>query len=161
MPRALTDADERMQAWALLLQSHSVLTDVLNRELEEAGLVPLTWYEVLLQLYSAPDGRLPMRRLADSVLLSKSGITRLVDRMAAEGLLERRPCTEDRRVIYAAITDRGRTLFRKAGPVHRRGINRHFSAHITDAEARAVKSALSKVLDAAAPAQPETGASAG
>ena len=141
--------DDRFVVWTMLLETNSALVDLLEAELEEIGGLPLTWYDVLAQLEMAPDHRLTMKELSRSVLLSKSGITRLVDRMERAGMIERTPCPSDRRVVYAHVTDEGRSLFKKASPVHLRGIESHFTRHLTSEEARVMRTALGKILDAA------------
>ena len=141
--------DERFATWPLLLETYSVLMDILERELEPVGRLPLTWYDVLVQLSKTPEGRMPMKDLAQSLLLSRSGVTRLIDRMESAGLIERVACAYDRRMIFAAVTPRGRAMFRKAAPVHMRGIREHFTRHLTDSEVRSIRSALGKVLSAA------------
>lgn len=140
--------EERMAAWVAFLQAHSVVVERLNRELEEAHRLPLTWYEVLLRLEMSPEGRLRMLDLARTLLLSKSGVTRLVDRMEAAGLVARQPSPRDRRVIWAAITARGRAAFDEAAPVHLRGVERHFMSAMTGDEVRGLLAALTKVLRA-------------
>lgn len=137
-----------MAAWVAFLQAHSVVVERLNRELEEDRGLPLTWYEVLLRLEMSPDGRLRMLDLARTLLLSKSGVTRLVDRMEAAGLVARQPSPRDRRVIWAAITSRGRDAFDAAAPVHLRGVERHFMSSMTGDEVRGLLAALTKVLRA-------------
>jgi DNA-binding MarR family transcriptional regulator len=146
----LPQLDEKELAWRALLQSHSALIALLGKELEaEAGL-PLSQYEVLVYLSAAPEGRLRMNDLARSLLLSKSGVTRLVDRMGATGLVERAACEGDRRVTYAAITPAGELALRAAAPVHMRGIDEHFSRYLDEDEARVVASALLKIFRHAA-----------
>ena len=137
---------ERLAAWVMFLQAHSVVVDALGRELERRFGLPLTWYEVLLSLGMTEDGRLRMLDLSRSLLLSKSGVTRLVDRMEAAGLVIRRPSPQDRRVVWAALTPRGRRVFRAAAPVHLRGVERHFMAPLSDDEVRGLAAALRKVL---------------
>lgn len=131
------------------LRAHADVTRMLEEELEMQRGLPLTWYDVLAQLQAAPNGRLRMQELAESVLLSKSGLTRLFDRMERQGLVRREPCYDDRRGTLAVITPAGRGALRRAAPVHLRGIEEHFAAHLTDEEARTLQSALSKVLQAA------------
>ncbi|MGH2754851.1 MAG: MarR family winged helix-turn-helix transcriptional regulator [Actinomycetota bacterium] len=141
--------DRRDEAWPLFLRAYTVLLDRLEHELQTERNLPLTWFDVLAQLEGAPGGRMRMNDLAGSILLSKSGLTRLVDRMARAGLVERAACDTDRRVVYAAITDAGRRAFEKAAPVAVRGVEEHFTAPMTPAEKRALVSALQKILDAA------------
>jgi DNA-binding MarR family transcriptional regulator len=139
--------DVRLRAWRLFIQSHAYLVEVLNRELKSAEGLPLTWYEVLLFLSRAPEHRLRMTELAGSVLLSKSGLTRLVDRMVAAGLIERTTCPSDRRGVFVVLTDPGMEKFAAAAPAHLRGIDEHFMRHVTPAEAEAMESALTKILE--------------
>ena len=108
----------------------------LDSELEAAHGLPLTQYEVLLYLDAAPDRRLRMTELARSVLLSQSGVTRLVDRLEARGLVVREPCPEDRRGLLARITDEGRRRLAEARPTHLAGIRRLFVQHFDDDELR-------------------------
>jgi DNA-binding MarR family transcriptional regulator len=137
----------------MLLEAHSALLDLLESELDEVGGLPLTWYDVLAQLEVSSTGRLTMNQLARSVLLSKSGITRLVDRMEKAGMIRRESCPTDRRVVYATPTSEGKKMFAKAAPVHLRGIEEHFSRHLTATETQAIKSALGKILKAAEDSQ--------
>src|SRR6266498_3687257 len=117
-----SEASGGLAAWLTLLQARSVVVDALEADLE----LPLGWFEVLIQLTSAEDGRLKMQELAHSVLLSKSGVTRLVDRMADAGLVTRDACETDRRVVYATVTHKGRTALRQALPAHAESLARHF-----------------------------------
>ena len=137
--------------------AHASLVDVLSRELEAECQLPLAWYEVLLHLNWAPERRLRMRELAASVLLSKSGITRLVDRMEAAGLVERVSCPRDRRGSYAVLTEAGRRSFKKAGPIHLRGVSEHFAAHVSDAEARTLANLLWRIAEQGSQGPRETG----
>jgi DNA-binding MarR family transcriptional regulator len=142
-----TKGHVRLRAWRLFIQSHAYLVEVLNRELKAAEDLPLTWYEVLLFLSRAPERRLRMTELAGSVLLSKSGLTRLVDRMVDAGLIERTTCPTDRRGVFVVLTDRGMEKFAAAAPVHLRGIEEHFMRHVTAGEAGALESALTKIVE--------------
>ncbi|MGH7748822.1 MAG: MarR family winged helix-turn-helix transcriptional regulator [Candidatus Dormibacteria bacterium] len=146
MPRR-PDA-ERLAAWRLLLETHAAVVDRLSHELEAECDLPLTWYDVLLQLSLAPGGRLRMRDLADAVLLSRSGLTRLVDRMAAAGLVCREAHASDGRGANAVLTPAGRAALRRAAPVHLRGIEAHFARHLSDEDVAALRSALGRVVTA-------------
>jgi len=137
-----------MAAWRRFLEAHAALTRVLEDELERERRMPLAWYDVLVQLSEAPRGQMRMQELAASVLISKSGLTRLLDRIERAGLVRREPCAEDRRGTLAVLTAAGRRALRDAAPVHRRGIRQHFSSRISDAEARAIEAGLAKVLRA-------------
>lgn len=139
----------RMAAWRGLLEAHAAITDLLERELEQERGLPLSKFEVLLKLAEAPDGRMRMLELAQSVLLSKSGLSRLVDRMEEAELVRRERCPSDRRGAYAVLTDEGRRVLRRAAPVHLRGIQEHFASQIADDEARVLADALGRVAAAA------------
>ena len=103
---------------------------------------------MLLHVNGADSGRLRMRDLAESVLLSPSGVTRLVDRMEEAGLVARDTCSLDRRGSYAVLTVAGKAALRRAAPVHLRGIQQHFGGNVTDDEADAVAGALGRVVAA-------------
>jgi DNA-binding MarR family transcriptional regulator len=152
--------EERMAAWMALLQTHATVVGGLEEALLAQRNLPLPWFEVLVQLTAQPDGRLPMQELARSVLLSKSGVTRLVDRMADAGLVLRGACESDRRVVYATVTDRGRALLTEAMPVFVDGFERSFSRHLSAADAKALRGLLLQVLagngDRAAPECPSS-----
>ena len=138
--------ERRLAAWRALLASHAALVGRLGEELQEEKGLPLPWYEVLLWLGQAPEGRMRMGELADSLLLTPSGVTRLVDRMEAEGLVQRQQCPSDRRGWNAVITPAGRSRLRSAAPVHLRGVERHFGRHISDEEADVIANVLGRVL---------------
>ena len=143
MPRRLDEP--RMGAWRALVAAHASLLRRLDRELEAEHGISMAWYEVLLRLQRAPEGHLTMSELAGSVFLTPSGLTRLVDRMEAAGLVERAACPSDRRVSWAVITAEGRALLRRASVTHLRGIQRHFGRLLDDHEAAVVQTALTKV----------------
>lgn len=124
--------DEReLAAWAGFLVTHRQVIAQLDDELEREHGLPLVSYEVLLYLADAPDHELRMGELADRLLLSRSGLTRLVDRLATRGLVERHSCPSDRRGTFARLTDEGLARFREARPTHLRGVREHFLDHIS------------------------------
>jgi DNA-binding MarR family transcriptional regulator len=133
----LLDAEE-LGAWRGLLRTHSALTKALDAELVRAHGLPLSSYEVLLFLADSPDGQMRMSELADGVLLSRSGLTRLVDRMQREGLLRRERCEDDARGWFAAITPKGRELFTRARKTHLDGVRERFLSHFTREELRSL-----------------------
>jgi DNA-binding MarR family transcriptional regulator len=135
-----------LAAWGGLLQAHSRLVRELDRELEAAHGLPLTQYEVLLHLERAPHQRLRMTELARSVLLSQSGVTRLVDRLEALGLVVRAPCAEDRRVLWAQMTDEGVRRLAEARPTHLAGVRARFLDRFDDDELGAFADAWERVL---------------
>ena len=136
---------QRLEAWRAFLRAHAVLTDTLDRELQAERDLPLPWYDVLVSLAEADTNRLRMRDLADRVMLSRSGLTRLVDRMATAGLVNREPDPDDRRGTLACITDAGMQTLRRAAPVHLRGVQEHFARHLRDDEVAVVRQALERI----------------
>ncbi len=141
--------EARMAAWQVFLGAHAAIIARIERDLAAAGVIPLTWYDVLIELYEAPDRRLRLHELADAVVLSRSGLTRLVDRLAAAGLLRREPDPADRRGAFAVLTAEGVRALGRAWPVYSRGIDRYFARDLNDEEARAITAALGRVRDAA------------
>jgi DNA-binding MarR family transcriptional regulator len=138
-----------MKAWRAFLTAHARVTAVLETELQQERALPLAWYDVLLQLREAPDRRLRMTELAGAVLLSKSGLTRLVDRMCAAGLVDRSADSADRRGRWVTLTEAGRARLREAAPVHLRGIAEHFTDQLSEADARVLAAALSSIAERA------------
>ena len=133
----LLDAEE-LGAWRGMLRAHSALTKALDAELVRAHGLPLSSYEVLLFLADSPEGQMRMSELADGVLLSRSGLTRLVDRMEREGLLRRERCEDDARGWFAAITPEGREIFTRARKTHLDGVRERFLSHFTRDELRSL-----------------------
>jgi DNA-binding MarR family transcriptional regulator len=125
---------DALEAWRSYLQSHATILRMLDAELiSEHGLTTRD-YEVLLYLAQAPDRRLPMSALAESTMLTRSGITRLVDGLVAGGFIERASCPSDARVSYAQLTDEGLAKLRHAGCTHVHSIRRLFLEHFDAAE---------------------------
>jgi DNA-binding MarR family transcriptional regulator len=142
----LEDSD-RLSAWITLLRAYAAVVDALERKLERERGVPLAWHEVLSRLVAAPEGRLRMLDLAGLILLSKSGVTRLIDRMEEAGLVTREACASDRRVTYAMITAKGRGTFERTMPLFLEGVEEYFSSHLSGADIRELRSSLRKVLE--------------
>ena len=136
---------DRRAAWEGLIRTVGYLLQVSEQELQDSQGLPLGWYDVLIQLYGASDRRLRMQALADRTVLSRSGLTRLVDRMERAGLVQREASKEDRRGSYAVLTEEGRRVFFRARPVHRRGIHEHFTRHLDDADIQALLTVFAKV----------------
>ena len=144
---ARADSDERLEVWERLLVTHATVLAALERQLERERGLPLSWYEVLLRLERA-GGAARMQDLARQVFLSKSGLTRLADRMEQAGLIERRACPSDGRGTEAVLTPVGRSAFRRAAAVHLRGIEAHFSRHVRYDELPVLRAFLDRVLAA-------------
>jgi DNA-binding MarR family transcriptional regulator len=145
--RELTPAE--LGAWRGLLRVHSALVKALDAELLAAHDLPLSSYEVLINLEAAPGRRRRMAELADSVLLSRSGTTRLVDRLERDGLLARETCTDDGRGSFAVLTDRGAELLALARATHLEGVRDRFLRHFDEADLRVLGEAWDRVLPGA------------
>jgi len=143
-------APERLAVWRQFLEAHAVVVGALEAELDAARGLPLAWYDVLVSLHEAPGRRLRMQDLARRVLFSRSGLTRLVDRMVAAGYVARERCEDDRRGTFAVLTPAGAKCLRGATGVHLRGVRDHFDRHLGDVDIAALRVALGKVLVAEA-----------
>ena len=140
--------DERIQLMGLIVRTHRRLTDTLGRELEQSVGIPLVFFDVLIHVGAAPDGRLTMSRLSSDVALTTGGVTRLVDRMVEAGLVERQNCPNDRRSVHVVLTPNGQAVLDQAVAAHIEGIDRHLMAHLEEADRAALTVVLTKVLDA-------------
>ncbi len=135
-------------AWGSVLRVQAALVPRLDRALQGATDLPLSWYDVLLELAMAPDRRLRMSDLGERVTLSRTRVSRIVDELVSAGLVAREENPSDRRSAYATITRAGFRRLRDAAPVYIQAIGEQFAAPLTDAELRAVAKALNKVLAA-------------
>jgi DNA-binding MarR family transcriptional regulator len=138
-------SDERITLMGLLVETHAHLTRVLGAELEQACGMPLTWFDVLIRLARSPEQHLTMTQLASEVSITSGGITRLVDRIAEAGFVERQDCPSDRRSVHVALTPAGRTKMEEAVAVHVDGLDRHLLAPLADEDRRALEQALRKL----------------
>jgi DNA-binding MarR family transcriptional regulator len=134
-----------LEAWRSYLQSHASIVRVLDAELAAEHGITSRDYEVLLYLAQAPDRRLAMSALAERIMLTRSGITRLVDGLVQAGLLERVACPNDARVSYAQLTDAGFEKLREAGCAHVRSIHRLFLEHFSPEEVEQLAGLLSRL----------------
>ena len=145
MTSALTPAD--LTAWRTFLRAHATVVRRLEAELVAEHDLPLASYDVLVQLSEATDRRLRMTELADRVLLSRSGLTRLADRLERDGLIERKACPSDARGTLAVLTPAGLARLRAAWPTHRRGVAEHVTGRLSAAELVQLSELLGKLLD--------------
>ena len=122
--------DEQLATWRAFLSAHARVTRAIGRELAEAGLPDLAWYDLLWTLYRRPGRSLRVKELANAVVLSPTAMSRFVDRVEAAGCVRRAPDPEDRRALQVTLTNEGVELLRRMWPVYRRGIERHFAAHL-------------------------------
>ncbi len=130
------------------MEAHAVVVSAIERELDRDVGLPLTWFEVLFRLAVTPDGSLRMQDLAERLVFSRSGVTRLVDRLESAGLVERARCPEDRRGTFTVLTIAGRAAYEQAQPHVRRAVDQHFARHLDVAEAMMLTKALAKVVAA-------------
>ena len=137
-------SQEGLRAWRLFFESALALFDVLGAELEEQMGIPLRWYDVLVKLEETPHG-MPMNELAERILYSKSGLTRVVDRMEEAGLVQRNRPANDRRSILVVLTDHGNDTKERARRYHRDGIERHFARHLSEREIKSLTHALEQI----------------
>jgi DNA-binding MarR family transcriptional regulator len=148
MTEQVTRHDPRLAAWSTFLRAHARVVRELERELQAEQDLALTDYDVLVQLAAAADRRLRMSELADRLLLSRSGVTRLVDRLVADGLVARETCESDRRGQWAALTDAGYDRLRRASPTHLRGVATHFLDRLSADDLAALERMLDPVVGA-------------
>jgi DNA-binding MarR family transcriptional regulator len=138
--------ETKLAAWKAFLKAHRAVIDKIENDLAKAKAVPLTSYDVLLELSQAPEHKLRMSDLAKQVVLSRSGLTRLVDRLEKEGMLEREDDPNDRRGTQAALTQKGFEVLKQAWPTYAQGIHQYFANVISDQEAKVLAKALEKLL---------------
>ncbi len=136
----------QIDAWAALLNAQSEVVRHIEAELKAQGQISLTWYDVLLSLEFAPGQRLRMSEIAESIVLSRSALTRSVDKLEAAGLLRRERCEEDERGAYAALTDKGREAMALARPVCWAAIEKYFAAPLTKTEIATLTRILDKII---------------
>lgn len=144
--RLLTDPTVR--AWARLLKAQKLLLEGVQQALAEAELPPLEWYDVLIELKTAPEQRLRLFDLGERMLLSRSNLTRLIDRLEKEGLVLRDNCAEDRRGLYAVLTPAGLALQKRMWPAYQQAIQQLFGQHFSTDEANTMASWLERLTGA-------------
>lgn len=147
MTEQLSSHDPRLSAWRSFLRAHAQVVRELERELQSEQKLALSDYDVLVQLASAPGHRLRMSELADRLLLSRSGATRLIDRLVTDGLVARASCETDRRGQWAELTDAGYRRLRAASPTHLRGVATHFLDRLSSEDLSGLERMLGGVLE--------------
>jgi DNA-binding MarR family transcriptional regulator len=138
---------DAMRAWRAFLDAHARVSRILDAELRQAGLMPLSWYDALVQLTEA-GGTLRMAQLADRLLMSRSATTRFADRLEEAGYVDRAPSTKDGRGTNLSVTDEGRKALKAASRIHLDGVRRHFSDLLTASEMEVLERALRRVASA-------------
>jgi DNA-binding MarR family transcriptional regulator len=147
--RTLSPQDPRIEPWRAFLQAHARVTRRLDEELRAEHDLSLAEYDALLSIAEAPDRRIRMRQLADRVILSKSGVTRLIDRLVLDGLVQRDACLSDARGAEAVLTTAGLDRLRRASRTHLRGIDEHFIAVVDDADLMVIQRSMRAVAERA------------
>ena len=143
--------EPQLSAWRAVLNAHAALVDRIERELAAADLPPLSWYDVLWAVRRTPSRRVRMAQLADSLTLSRGGLTKLAARLEREGLLRREPAENDGRGFYAVITDEGSAMVRRMWTVYARVLRDAFASAVEPGEAEVIVSALDRAKRAARP----------
>jgi DNA-binding MarR family transcriptional regulator len=139
-------AADELRAWRGLLKAHASLVKRLDAELEAEHGLPLTSYEVLMRLNEADGCKMRMHDIASSVWLSRSGLTRLIDRLERDGLVTRTSCAHDARGAFAVLTDDGRRKLTEACVTHVAGVRRLFLSHFAGTELEALSELWERVL---------------
>lgn len=147
--RTLAPQDPRIEPWRAFLQAHARVTRRLDEELRAEHDLSLAEYDALLSIAEAPGRRIRMRQLADRVILSKSGVTRLIDRLVLDGLVQRDACLSDARGAEAVLTTAGLDRLRRASRTHLRGIDEHFLAAVGDDDLSVIQRSMRAVADRA------------
>ena len=153
--RPLTARDARLAPWRAFLLAHARVTRRLDEELRAEHDVSFAEYDALLTIAQAPGRRIRMGQLADEVLLSKSGVTRLVDRLVGDGLVERSACMADARGAEAVLTEVGLTRLREASRTHLRGISEHFLAVVDPLDLEMIERSMTAMARQAGPGEGE------
>lgn len=144
MKRSLSPQELRL--WLAFLRASVRIHQRLAAEMHRQHRIPISWYDVLVHLYHGPEAGQRMQDLSDQMVMSNSGLTRLLDRMVEKGLVARELCAEDRRVVFAVLTPLGRALIEEVLPCHQARIHDYFTRHLTAEETAVMTSALERVL---------------
>jgi DNA-binding MarR family transcriptional regulator len=147
--RPLSAQDPRIEPWRAFLQAHARITRRLDEELRAEHDLSLAEYDALLTIADAPGRRIRMRQLADRVILSKSGVTRLIDRLVLDGLVQRDACLSDARGAEAVLTTAGLDRLRRASRTHLRGIDEHFIGVVDEADLPVIQRSMRAVAERA------------
>ena len=143
MPSARTQL--AAEAWGSLLKVHASLVPVLDRRLRSGAGLPLSSYDVLLELQAAPKRRLTMTELGERVVLSRTRVSRVVDELVRDGLVRREPHPQDARSAFAVLTEDGYRRFRQAAPLYLAGIEQEFATELSDRELRQLSTVLGRI----------------
>jgi DNA-binding MarR family transcriptional regulator len=134
--------------WKIFLTVHTRLVDRVERDFKQAGLPPFEWYDVLIALKQAPDQQLRLSELAEVLLVNRTNVTRLADRLENAGLIQRKVCKDDRRGAFAVLTKAGLEMQQKMWAVYSESIAQYFGRHLTQKDTVAFTKALTSMLAA-------------
>ncbi|MGH9156449.1 MAG: MarR family winged helix-turn-helix transcriptional regulator [Acidimicrobiales bacterium] len=147
MTRPRWQDDGGVLAWSALLRAHAAVVRSLERDVERSTGLSLSWYDVLLELNAAGEGRMRMQDLGEAAVLSRTRVSRIVDEMERAGLARRDADPDDGRAVLASITPAGRTALRRAAPVYLAAIHEHFADHLSPDQVSSVRDAMDTLLD--------------
>jgi len=139
--------DEGVAAWSAFVRAHAAVVPAIDTELRRATGLPLSWYDVLLELNAAPHRRLRMQDLGQRAVISRTRVSRVVDELVGVGYVRREPNPDDRRSSFATMTDDGRRIFRRAAPRYLDAVQRRFSARLSPAQVRVIRESLEAILE--------------
>src|SRR4051794_7290460 len=149
MTNAHGDANAHGDSWGTLTRTHAAITERLQAALAQADFPPLPWYEVLATIAEAPEQRMKMGELAEALVITRGGLTKLVDRLVRAGLLERTFCETDRRVSYATLQPGGAQMLEEMRPVVIAELKVAFAAKLSVSEANELRETLERVRESA------------
>lgn len=135
-----------MDAWDSLVRIHNRVIARLDADLAKDAAISLTWYNILSVLADSPELRLRMSEIADRIVLSRSALTRSMDKLVAAGLIARETCPEDERGAYGSLTSKGQDALRHARPIYSRGVQAYFATELTDSDTKSLKPVMDKIL---------------
>ncbi len=142
-----TQNDPKLMAFYLMLVAQSRLAVKCSSLLDAQSQVPLDVYDVLVTLDYAPDHRLRLSELAEKILLSRSGLTRRLDRLEKQGFIRRQGCAKDKRGAYAVLTEAGMAAREAAWPTYKEAIRTHFGDRMTEGEAKQLAAVMKRVIE--------------
>ena len=140
--------EHQANGWREFVQTFGTVMRQLDQDMQADQDLLLAWFDVLVHLNEAPEGRLRMHELAESLVLVPSSLTRLIDRMCGAGLVERKPCPEDRRVVYCVITAAGKAAYHRVSPGHSSRVQERFMRYLNREDVEALRRIFSKVREA-------------
>ena len=142
--------EQELQSWLAVLRATAWLNQQLARDMLRHDRIRIHWYDVLIQLLHVPepDTGLRMQDLIDRVIISNSGMTRLIDRLVEEGYVKRTYSEDDRREVYVTITPQGKTLTERISANHQKRLKAYFADNATDEEHRVIEAVFTRILDA-------------